>query len=79
METIIRENNKSVTTHSKVVIAGNPIGYLCVFLCKLCQCDTLLFNCFLVGSSVHLWSQLKEVEQLLKGQRDLGTDESERS
>ena len=40
---------------------------------------TLLFNCFSIGSSVHLWSQLKEAEQLLRDQRDLGTDESERS
>ena len=50
-----------------------------VFYCKPCQNDTLLFNCFSICSSVHLWSQLKEAEQLLRDQRDLGTDESERS
>ena len=72
-------NNKSVIIHSKVVIVGNPIDYLCVFLCKPCHYETLLFNCFPVCSSAHPWSQLKEVEQLLRDQGDLVTDESERS
>ena len=72
-------NNKTVAIHRKVVIVRIRIDSQCVFYFKPCQNDTLLFNCFSICSSVHLWSQLKEVEQQLKDQRDVGTDESERS
>ena len=62
-------NNKTVAIHRKMVIVRNHIDSQCVFYFKPCQNDSLLFNCFLICSSVHLWSQLKEAEQLLRDQR----------
>ena len=37
------------------------------FLSKPCQFDTVLFDSF----PIHLWSQLREAEHLIKDQRDL--------